>query len=124
MHAGVAMLAVCSAVTASIARAQQPPVALRIEPPVGETVRMRLDQRVEMSGTTRMSAGDSTATVVSTLLVISRTFVERRDRDASILLTSTDSVAASSSGADSLAVAVETRRAMQGKRVRLRIAGD
>jgi len=102
-------------------------VSLRIEPPVGETLRMRLDQRVEMSGTTRMGgmgAGDSTATVVTTLLVISRTFVERRDRDASILLTSTDSVAASSSGADSLTVATETRRAMQGKRVRLRIAPD
>jgi Family of unknown function (DUF6263) len=100
------------------------PVALRIEPPVGATLRMRLDQRVEMSGTTRMPAGDSTATVITTLLVISRTFVERRDRDASILLTSTDSVAASSSGADSLAVASEIPRAMQGKRVRLRIAPD
>jgi len=118
------MLAVCSAVTASIARAQQPPVALRIEPPVGETVRMRLDQRVEMSGTTRMSAGDSTATVVSTLLVISRTFVERRDRDASVVLASTDSVAASSTGADSQAVVTETRRALQGKQVRLRISPD
>jgi hypothetical protein len=85
---------------------------------------MRLDQRVEMSGTTRMPAGDSTATVITTLLVISRTFVERRDRDASILLTSTDSVAAWSSGADSLTVALETPRAMQGKRVRLRIAPD
>jgi hypothetical protein len=100
------------------------PVALRIEPPVGETVRMRLDQRTEMSGTTRMRAGDSTATVVTTLLIISRTFVERREHDASILLASTDSVAASSSGADSQVVAAETRRAMQGKRVRLRIAPD
>src|SRR3954468_15717761 len=124
MHAGVVMLAVCSAVTASIARAQQPPVALRIEPPVGETVRMRLDQRVEMSGTTRMSAGDSTATVFSTLLVISRTFVERRDRDASVVLASTDSVAASSTGADSQTVVTETRRALQGKQVRLRISPD
>lgn len=109
-------------VAATAANAQ--PVALRIEPPVGETMRMRLDQRVEMSGTTRMPSGDSTATVITTLLVISRTFVERRDRDASILLTSTDSVAASSSGADSLLVATETPRAMQGKRVRLRIAPD
>ena len=108
---------------AAVVHAQQP-VALRISPPVGATMRMRLDQRVEMSGTTRMPAGDSTATVITTLLVISRTFVERRDRDASILLTSTDSVAASSSGADSLSVATETPRAMQGKRVRLRIAPD
>lgn len=117
-------LALTGTVTGAAANAQSQPVALRIEPPVGETMRMRLDQRVEMSGTTRTPAGDSTATVVTTLLVISRTFVERRDREASILLTSTDSVAASSSGADSLAVGLETRRAMQGKRVRLRIAPD
>src|SRR5689334_24762683 len=89
-------------IAASAAHSQ--PIALRIEPPVGETVRMRLDQRVEMSGTTRMSAGDSTATVVSTLLVISRTFVERRDHDASVVLASTDSVAASSTGADSQSI--------------------
>ena len=81
MHARVVMLAVWSALATSVARAQQP-VALRIEPPVGETVRMRLDQRVEMAGTTRMSAGDSTATVVATLVVISRTFVEHRRRFA------------------------------------------
>src|SRR5688572_16427416 len=73
-------------------------VTLRIAPPVGATLRMRLDQRVEMSGTTRMPAGDSTATVVTTLLVISRAFVERRDRDATIVLASTDSVAAWSNG--------------------------
>jgi hypothetical protein len=118
----VALAVICSAAATAVVNAQ--PVALRIEPPVGATMRMRLDQRVEMSGTTRMPSGDSTATVVTTLLVISRTFVERRDRDASILLTSTDSVAASSSGADSLVVATETPRAMQGKRVRLRIAPD
>lgn len=71
-----------------------------------------------------MAAGDSTATVITTLLVISRTFVERRDGEASILLTSTDSVVASSSGADSVTVPSEAHRAMQGKRVRLRIAPD
>jgi hypothetical protein len=100
------------------------PVALRIGPPVGETVRMRLDQRVEMSGTTRMADGDSTATVVTTLVVISRAFVERRDRDATVLLSSTDSVAAASTGADSMVIAEETRRALLGKRVRLRVAPD
>ncbi len=113
-----------SALAASVARAQAQPVALRIEPPVGETMRMRLDQRVEMTGTTRIGAGDSTATVVTTLLVISRTFVERRDRDATVLVASTDSVAASSSGADSQSVATETRRALLGKKVRLRIEPD
>jgi hypothetical protein len=71
-----------------------------------------------------MNAGDSTATVVATLLVISRTFVERRDGEASVLLASTDSVAASSTGADSLAVATGTRRALQGRQVRLRISPD
>jgi hypothetical protein len=116
------LVSVVALVGASVAGAQ--PVALRIAPPVGETMRMRLDQRMEMTGTTRVGAGDSTATVLTTLLVISRAFVERRDRDATVLLASTDSVAASSSGADSLTVATETRRMLQGKRVRLRVAPD
>jgi hypothetical protein len=85
---------------------------------------MRLDQRVEMSGTTRVGAGDSTATVVTTLLVISRALVERRERDTTVLLTWADSVDASSDGADSLVFAKEMRRALQGRRVRLRIAPD
>lgn len=123
MLARVVPVVACAMMTAVGLHAQQP-VALRIEPPVGETMRMRLDQRVEMTGTTRMYAGDSTATVVTTLLVISRTLVERREREGSVLLASTDSVAASSTGADSVAVATETRRALQGKRVRLRIAPD
>ena len=120
--ARLAVVVACTSLAAGAAVAQ--PVALRIAPPIGETMRMRLDQRMEMTGTTRVGAGDSTASVVTTLLVISRTFVERRDRDATILLASTDSVAASSSGADSQSVATETRRALQGKRVRLRIAPD
>ena len=120
MLARVGLGVSCAIVLASAGGAQ--PVSLRIAPPVGETVRMRLDQRVEMSGTTRMGTGDSTATVVTTMLVISRAFVERRDGDATVLLTSADSVAAASDGADSLVVAEEMRRALQGKRVRLRVA--
>ena len=123
MHGRLITTLAASVLCASAGRAQQP-VALRIDPPVGETMRMRLDQRVEMSGTTRVGTGDSTATVVSTLLVISRTYVERRDGDATVLLASTDSVLASSSGADSQSVATETRHALLGKRVRLRIAPD
>lgn len=110
-------------VDAALGFAQQP-VSLRIEPPVGTTLRMRLDQRIEMSGTTRLPSGDSTATAVTTLLVISRAYVERRDGDATILLASTDSVTASSTGADSAMVAGELRRALQGKQVRLRVAPD
>jgi hypothetical protein len=123
---GVGAIGVAAGGTTLIARdARAQVVTLRIGPPVGETMRMRLDQRVEMSGTARMPWGDSTATVVTTLLVISRAFVEGRDHDdATIVLASTDSVAASSSGADSTIVATETRRALQGKQVRLRIAPD
>lgn len=122
MPVRIALVSLGTMLLAGVAEAQ--PVSLRIGPPVGETVRMRLDQRVEMSGTTRMAAGDSTATVVTTLVVISRAFVERRERDATVLVTWADSVAASSDGADSVSVATEMRRALQGKRVRLRIAPD
>lgn len=99
-------------------------VKLEIKPHVGDTLRMRLDQRVEMSGTTRLKGGDTTAAVVTTLVVVSRAFVERRDRGGTIVLASTDSVSASSNGADSAIVAQEARRALQGMRVRLRIAPD
>ena len=112
----------CATAVTTTAPAQT--VSLRIAPPVGATVRMRLDQHVEMSGTTRLGDADSTATVVTTLLVISRAFVERRDGDATVLLTWADSVDASSSGADSLVLAEEMRRALQSRRVRLRIAPD
>ena len=122
MLARTAIALTCASVVAATAHAQ--PVSLRIAPPVGETVRMRLDQRVEMSGTTRVGGGDSTATVITTLLVISRALVERRERDTTVLLTWADSVDASSDGADSLVFAEEMRRALQGRRVRLRIAPD
>ena len=102
----------------------QTAVSLRIGPPVGETLRMRLDQRVEMTGTTRQSYGDSTTTMVTTLLVLSRAFVERRDRDATIVLASTDSVVASSTGPELPMISAEALRALQGKRVRLRIEPD
>ena len=102
----------------------QTAVSLRIGPPVGETLRMRLDQRVEMTGTTRQSYGDSTTTMVTTLLVISRAFVERRDRDATIVLASADSVVASSTGPELPMISADALRALQGKRVRLRIEPD
>jgi len=85
---------------------------------------MRLDQRVEMTGTTRLYDADSTTTMVTTLLVISRAYVERRDRDATIVLASTDSVVASSTGPELPMISPDALRALQGKRVRLRIAPD
>jgi hypothetical protein len=125
MRRALVLTFACYGAQAARAVAQQPlAVSLRIEPPVGTTLRMRLDQRIEMSGTTRLPSGDSTATAVTTLLVISRAYVERRDGDATILLASTDSVTASSTGADSTRVAGELRRALQGKQVRLRVAPD
>ena len=122
-HGALAVVAGALATVRLDAQAPQV-VSLRIGPPVGETLRMRLDQRVEMTGTTRNSLGDTTATVVATLFVVSRAFVERRERDATIVLASTDSVAVASNGADSLFIANEALRALQGRRVRLRIAPD
>src|SRR5688572_6574274 len=99
-HGLLAVIAGASTAFGIDAQASQAPqaVSLRIGPPVGETLRMRLDQRVEMTGTTRNAFGDTTATVVATLSVVSRAFVERRERDATIVLASTDSVAVASNG--------------------------
>ena len=129
LRTGALALAACVVAAARVdaqaaTRGDPQAVSLRIGPPVGETLRMRLDQRVEMTGTTRVSDGDSTTTMVTTLLVLSRAYVERRDRDATIVLASTDSIVASSTGPELPMISPDALRALQGKRVRLRIAPD
>jgi hypothetical protein len=99
-------------------------VILSIRPHPGDTLHMRYDQRVETIATTERGKVDSTATIVSTLLVLSRTIVESSDSTGSDLVAVTDSVAATSSGGRMPESADAARRMLQGKRVHLRILPD
>ena len=55
-------------------------VILQIKPHAGDTIRMLLDQRAEMTGVKHTTAGEATAMVVNTLKMFSRAIVEGSDR--------------------------------------------
>jgi hypothetical protein len=99
-------------------------VTLRIRPKVGDTMYTRFEQQVEMTGTTRVGGADTTMTMTSNMLMLSHVLVQASDDRATTVLTITDSVAMATSGASRLTSPESVRRALQGKRVRLRIATD
>lgn len=99
-------------------------IVLQLRPRLGDTLRMRLDQAVEMSATMRWRAADSTMTITSSLLVFTRAIVDGRDDAGTFMTAMTDSVSLLSTGADSSTAALEARRAFLGRRVRLHVAPD
>ncbi len=99
-------------------------VLLQVRPRLGDTLRMRLDQRVEMSGVTRVRGADETRTMTTLLQVFSHAVVEGRDDGGSLVTATTDSVVLVSDSPDSAIAAREARRALQGRRVRLRVGPD
>jgi hypothetical protein len=121
--------AVVGAVAAIVApaAASGQAVVLRLEPRVGDTLHGRLDRQVEMAGPMRVAADDSTETVATTLPSPTQTGDSERDSARGGRLRTTDSVAVSSSGGDATrhaANADRARSALEGQRVRLRVASD
>jgi hypothetical protein len=100
-------------------------VFLRILPRPGDFFRTRMDQQIDMSGTSRVRGEDSTIAVASATHVLSHSTVERSDPErGTVVVAVTDSISVVSSDGEVIRTAEETRRLMQGKRVRLRIATD
>ena len=102
-------------------------VLLELRPHAGDTIRMRLVQQVEMTGTMRMGVADSTTTVVTTLRALTRAVVERGDSGGTVLATTADSVEVTSTGGHrgrAAGLGAHTREALRGRVVRLRVAPD
>jgi hypothetical protein len=98
-------------------------VSLELRPKVGDTLTVRMDQEVEMVGTTRVASGDSVVRVTNGMHVVSRAIVERSDAAGTTMLAMTDSVVLQSSTAPSRALE-EARQALVGQKVRVRVAPD
>ena len=119
-------------ILAAVLLALAPPLAaqavlLELHPRAGDTLRMRLKQQVEMTGTMRVGVVDSTTTVVTTLHALTHSVVERSDAAGTVLVTTTDSVNVTSTGGHSgraAGLGARAQSAMQGKVVRLRVAPD
>lgn len=97
-------------------------VWLRIGPPVGDTLHTRYEQDVSLTAVTRGVGADSTVSMHSALLLLSRVLVEGRDETGTTIEAVTDSVAVRSQG--SVPLSDSARRAMEGQRVRLLISPD
>jgi len=99
-------------------------VALEVRPHAGDTVSVRLEQRVEMTGTRRIAGRDSTARVTSSMVMYARTIVESVTPEHSIVATHTDSVRLETSDDHAEAMRADAIRALTGTVSRLRILPD
>jgi len=98
------------------------PALLQIRPHIGDTLRMHLSQTVEMTGTTRGARTDSVRSMTSSIEVFTRAIAQQWTTNGTLMQTITDSVAMNPASAGSLADL--RRKAMQGKRVWLRVSTD
>ncbi|MEO7963261.1 MAG: hypothetical protein ABIT38_05055, partial [Gemmatimonadaceae bacterium] len=134
VHAMAALMIVTALVVGSRANAQSAqssagttpttaPLVLQLRPRAGDTLRLRIDQTIEMGGTTRAAADDSIATQMTTLMMLARLAVESTDADGATVVAVTDSVRIESNDPYQSAV-LRSARQMQGQRVRFRVAPD
>jgi len=124
--AGVAALAVLAPApcVAQNGNGASGAVALEVRPHAGDTVAVRLEQRVEMTGTRRIAGRDSTARVTSSMVMFARTIVESVTPEHSIVATHTDSVRLETSDDHAEAMRADAIRALAGTVSRLRILPD
>ena len=110
---------------APAAAVAQQAVLLEIRPRTGDTLHMRLEQHVELTGTTRIGEADTSVTAESSMKLHSRTIVQRSDGAGSTILSITDSVHLSSNQPQLPPAALaEVRRRLEGQQVRLRMTPD
>jgi hypothetical protein len=117
-----AALVLASALCSITAAAQ--PIRLEIHPRIGDTLRLRLEQRVDMQATTRIGKRDSTITSSTTMDVFARAVVQTSDAKGAMLLAITDSVHVSATGTTIPAELDRSRKALQGARIRMRVFPD
>ncbi len=98
-------------------------VLLRIHPRAGDTLHTRFEQEMEVTGRTRVGNSDTTLTMRSSMLLLSRVIVQSSDSTGVVVLAVTDSLALLASGRSGL-IPESQRRALQGGRVLLRIAPE
>jgi hypothetical protein len=98
------------------------PVLLQIRPHIGDTLRMHLSQTVEMTGTTRGARTDSVRSMTTSIEVFTRAIAQQWTSNGTLMQTITDSVAMNPASAASLEDL--KRRAMQAKKVWLRVSTD
>ncbi|HEX2780269.1 MAG TPA: DUF6263 family protein [Gemmatimonadaceae bacterium] len=120
----VATLALPAVVPGQSPAAPDGGVRLEVRPHVGDTVAVRLEQSVEMTGVRRIGGRDSTARVTSSMLMLARTIVESVAADYTVVTMRTDSVQLASSDDHEGQMREQAEHALRGATSRLRILPD
>lgn len=98
-------------------------VMLRLRPRVGDTVRTRFEQTVQLFAQGAGGAGLAATGMAGSMVVLAHSVVERVDAAGAVVTAFTDSVTLRASGTPPQATEA-ARRAMQGRRARLRVGAD
>lgn len=98
-------------------------VRLEVRPRPGDTLRTRLEQTVQMTGTMRIGDADSSTTVTTSMLVLGRVVSQGREPAGTRVLAITDSVAVKSSGGRGTDAEL-VRRSLEGQRLNLLLGTD
>lgn len=115
-------MVVCAA--AAAAAQESPAIALRIQPRVGDTLHTRFEQDVVMTAVTKVHGRDTTMVTSTSVLVLARVIVQTSSKAGCTMVAITDSVAALTMGEMALLPGESARRALQGRRIVLRVAPD
>jgi hypothetical protein len=113
-------LCAAAAVLPTVLPAQS--VLLQIRPPIGDTIRMRLSQTVEMTGTTPGVPDDASQSMTTSIDIYTRAIAKQWTSSGTLMQTITDSVTMNPSSAASLADF--RRRALQSKTSMIRVSTD
>jgi hypothetical protein len=105
------------------APAQTQAMVLQLRPRAGDTLRLRLDQTIEMGEPTR-TATESAMTTVTSLVMLARIAVESADLEGATVVALTDSVRITSAESYESSPVLRAARALQGQRFRFRVAAD
>lgn len=115
--AGIGLVAVAAA---RVAGAQE--LVLRIRPHAGDTLRMRLDQETDVTGTDQTGIG--LAPMVSTLAMFARAIIEGSTDAETAVLAVTDSVKLWTNDQRGWGIARQVEEQLRGQRVHFRVTPE
>lgn len=99
-------------------------VLLEVRPASGDTLFLRLEQLVEMKGTTRVGKRDSTMAMSTQMAILARAIILSADSAGARVLTVTDSVSVIGTPSGKDAAQARARRDLEGSRVEMRVLPD
>jgi hypothetical protein len=117
---GAVTIVVALAAVVTPLRAQK--VRLRIQPHVGDTLRMKMEQHIEMCDDT--VNGQTGSSMSAVMRIYTRAIAEHKDATSTAMRSITDSVTITPASAASFPMFAQTKQALEGRTVRLRVEQD